>query len=178
MKLRPFKDLRNTIGKLREKVDALVDEKDRQRIFNQLILRIAKSEFYDSEEWIVLREKALKRDRYRCRECRIKTATQVHHIIPIWDDPTKAVDLKNLMSVCYTCHNTLEGKVVRRCRGCGNNFAVLKSKAFAEYCSSCFEEVYPVKKQCEKCGKIFRCKKGEYWKVNCGVCYNADRKRY
>ncbi len=178
MKLRPFKELRNIIEEVRGKIEDLIDEKDRQKVFNQLILRIAKDEFYDSEEWIALRKKALRRDRYRCRECIKETATQVHHIIPIWDDPTKALDLENLMSVCFVCHKTLEGKVVRKCRGCGNDFDVPKSKAFVEYCKSCFEEVYPVEKQCEKCGKIFRCKKGEYWKINCGACYNANKERY
>lgn len=65
--------------------------------------------FYKSTRWLAVREKALRRDKYMCQECKRYgkqiQATTVHHIIFLEDDPTKAYDLGNLVSLCSTCHN-------------------------------------------------------------------------
>lgn len=67
--------------------------------------------FYNSREWIRCRDLVLKRDGYLCQEClkhqRLTPATIVHHIIHYRDDPTKALEMNNLVSVCAECHNKL-----------------------------------------------------------------------
>ncbi len=63
---------------------------------------------YDSERWKRLREQALRRDGYHCRNCRrygrVKSAVEVHHIIHVKDDPSRGYDLDNLISLCDSCH--------------------------------------------------------------------------
>lgn len=65
--------------------------------------------FYHTARWRQTRERALRRDRYQCQECkrygRVRQATTVHHIIFLEDCPEKAYDLTNLVSLCATCHN-------------------------------------------------------------------------
>lgn len=52
---------------------------------------------------------ALKRDGYMCRVHRRfgkrVPAEQVHHIVPVEDDPSRIYDLDNLISLCTKCHN-------------------------------------------------------------------------
>uniref|UniRef100_UPI002108DD4A HNH endonuclease signature motif containing protein n=1 Tax=Staphylococcus aureus TaxID=1280 RepID=UPI002108DD4A len=54
---------------------------------------------------------ALDRDNDLCQMCLrediITEAKIVHHIIYVDEDFNKAVDLDNLMSVCYSCHNKI-----------------------------------------------------------------------
>lgn len=58
--------------------------------------------------WRRLRLKALQRDHYLCQAClkknRITKATEVHHIKPAEDYPELALDLDNLTSLCWRCH--------------------------------------------------------------------------
>ncbi|MEB8101044.1 HNH endonuclease [Staphylococcus xylosus] len=67
--------------------------------------------FYHSKAWKVLREIALDRDNNLCQLClkegNITDANVVHHIIYVDDDFSKALNLDNLMSVCYSCHNKI-----------------------------------------------------------------------
>lgn len=67
--------------------------------------------FYNSKEWQRMRRKALVRDRYLCQPClrhkRITPADIVHHIVPIKDDWSKRLDINNLESICFSCHNSL-----------------------------------------------------------------------
>ncbi len=39
---------------------------------------------------------------------RVVLADQVHHIVPIARDPSRAFDMDNLMCVCRACHERLE----------------------------------------------------------------------
>ena len=39
-----------------------------------------------------------------CRRCRDFKGTQVHHIIPVYVDPTRAFDAENITLVCDDCH--------------------------------------------------------------------------
>lgn len=41
------------------------------------------------------------------REDIVTDANIVHHIIYVDEDFNKALDLDNLMSVCYSCHNKI-----------------------------------------------------------------------
>lgn len=64
--------------------------------------------FYHSKAWRRLRLLALQRDHYLCQMClqkgRITKATEVHHVEPVAVCPARALDLSNLMSLCWDCH--------------------------------------------------------------------------
>lgn len=76
--------------------------------------------FYSSSAWRSIREAAKKRDRYLCVDClragRITPAEEVHHIIPLTpaniNDPTVALNLGNLKSLCRECHKKYDPKRV------------------------------------------------------------------
>ncbi|MDC3412540.1 HNH endonuclease signature motif containing protein [Terrihalobacillus insolitus] len=67
--------------------------------------------FYKTSVWQKCRESILSRDLYLCQECLeggvLTPADTVHHIIHLKDDPSKALDEDNLVSVCSSCHNKL-----------------------------------------------------------------------
>ena len=69
---------------------------------------LKKQGFYHTGAWRRLRLLALQRDNYLCQEClrkkKITKATEVHHLKPIADFPTLALDLDNLESLCWDCH--------------------------------------------------------------------------
>ena len=56
--------------------------------------------FYKSKAWDI---------GYLCQECkrygRNREAQTVHHIVHLEDDPSLALDEKNLISLCNACHN-------------------------------------------------------------------------
>jgi len=64
--------------------------------------------FYQSRPWRAVRLLALQRDHYLCQEClkrkRFKTATEVHHIRPLEEFPELGLELSNLQSLCWDCH--------------------------------------------------------------------------
>lgn len=66
-------------------------------------------DFYLSSQWRRKRELILRRDGYRCQECRrygrITQATTVHHIQHLEDRPDLALVSSNLVSLCMKCHN-------------------------------------------------------------------------
>ncbi len=49
-----------------------------------------------------------------CQDCDEKgkttPASEVHHIIPINQDPSKRLDVNNLVSLCKLCHESRHGK--------------------------------------------------------------------
>lgn len=58
-----------------------------------------------------LRPSVYERDNYTCRLCGKRGGKlTLHHIIPIWADPTLAPDLDNLATVCRTCHRKINGR--------------------------------------------------------------------
>ncbi len=64
--------------------------------------------FYHSPAWRRVRLLALQRDNYLCKigtskKC-TRIATEVHHIQPLEDFPELALDLGNLISCCWWCH--------------------------------------------------------------------------
>lgn len=67
------------------------------------------AELYTRAKWDRKRKAILKRDQYRCVECRkygrITEAALVHHIKPLEDYPELAFDNNNLESLCIRCHN-------------------------------------------------------------------------
>ena len=70
--------------------------------------------FYRTAAWQRAREAALMRDHYMCRDCmeryeqgygiRPQRAQMVHHLIPVERRPDLALELSNLISLCYRCH--------------------------------------------------------------------------
>ncbi|UXF49856.1 nuclease [Haloquadratum phage sp.] len=69
---------------------------------------------YDGE-WMKAREKARSRDGYNCQRCgvsedELNRELDVHHKVPyrIFDDPKKANELDNLVSLCNRCHPIVE----------------------------------------------------------------------
>lgn len=65
-------------------------------------------DFYNSSQWRRKRELILRRDGYRCQECkrfgRITPAVTVHHIQHLEDRPDLALVSSNLISLCRACH--------------------------------------------------------------------------
>jgi len=70
--------------------------------------RVQIDAFYASPQWRRKRELILRRDGYRCQECRrygrITQATTVHHIQHLEDRPDLALVSSNLVSLCRACH--------------------------------------------------------------------------
>lgn len=64
--------------------------------------------FYHSTAWRRIRQQALHRDHYLCQEClkskKVTPATEVHHIVPLEVDPSLGLELSNLQSLCWRCH--------------------------------------------------------------------------
>ncbi len=80
--------------------------------------------FYVSREWKDKRSQILERDHYECQRCngnfviedkpikkiRITKAKYIHHIIPLKKNFEKALDDENLVSLCFRCHEVVEGR--------------------------------------------------------------------
>lgn len=64
--------------------------------------------FYRSRAWRSVRLVALQRDHYLCQNClrkkRFTRATEVHHIRPLEDFPELGLEVSNLLSLCWRCH--------------------------------------------------------------------------
>ena len=71
--------------------------------------------FYHTAAWKRIRQVALMRDGGMCQDCmdrmragygiRPRRAQMVHHIIPVEERPDLALELSNLRSLCFECHN-------------------------------------------------------------------------
>lgn len=74
--------------------------------------------FYHSSAWRRIRKKALQRDNYICQlrlsaKC-TTIATEVHHKKPRKDYPDLALDLDNLVSCCWFCHEETKERGKRK----------------------------------------------------------------
>ena len=79
--------------------------------------RSAQAETYADTRWKKLRTLMLRQNPL-CEECmgrfgRETPATDVHHIIPIRENPDLRFDKTNLMCVCQECHGKLEAQQVK-----------------------------------------------------------------
>lgn len=74
--------------------------------------------FYHSAAWRKTRKLALQRDRYLCQHCLAKrvitVATEVHHKKELEEYPELALDLSNLVSLCWRCHEATKHKPKKR----------------------------------------------------------------
>ena len=64
--------------------------------------------FYKTPAWRRIRTQALIRDHYLCQlrtssKCS-GVATEVHHIVPLESNPALGLELSNLVSCCWWCH--------------------------------------------------------------------------
>lgn len=64
--------------------------------------------FYHTSAWRRNRLLALQRDHYLCQAClargKITPATEVHHVKELEDHPELGLELSNLQSLCWYCH--------------------------------------------------------------------------
>ncbi|HDV6014277.1 TPA: HNH endonuclease [Staphylococcus pseudintermedius] len=68
--------------------------------------------FYKTSEWKGLRKQRLIKDNYECQWCKNKgkvvtnndTRLIVHHKQEVKDRPDLALDIDNLVTVCFECH--------------------------------------------------------------------------
>lgn len=69
---------------------------------------LKKQGFYHTTAWRRVRLLALQRDNYLCQEClrkkKITPATEVHHVLELEDHPELGLELDNLTSLCWQCH--------------------------------------------------------------------------
>ncbi len=70
--------------------------------------------FYKTKKWKQKREAILRRDTYRCRQCkrygRVTPANTVHHVYPLEDYPELKLSNDNLISLCDTCHENMHNR--------------------------------------------------------------------
>lgn len=57
-----------------------------------------------SRRWAALRQQALRRDDWKCRQCGARGRLEVHHVKPVRTHPELAFELVNLRSLCPSCH--------------------------------------------------------------------------
>lgn len=71
--------------------------------------------FYKTNRWKNKRKVILKRDDYKCQECKRygknTPATTVHHIIPLEQMPDLKLNSLNLISLCQECHNKMHDRI-------------------------------------------------------------------
>ena len=69
---------------------------------------------WTNKRWQRLRQQALRRDKFRCREAarfgRVEEATHVHHIWPAEDYPEYAYCLWNLVSLTKANHDAMHDR--------------------------------------------------------------------
>lgn len=74
--------------------------------------------FYKTTRWKSKRDKILKRDEYRCQECKrygkTTEATTVHHIYPLLEYPLLRLETRNLISLCSKCHDKMHDRVTNK----------------------------------------------------------------
>ena len=65
--------------------------------------------FYCSREWQLLRQAKWCQADGLCEMCRakgiIRSAKEIHHIVPIAVDWSKRLEYENLIALCSDCHN-------------------------------------------------------------------------
>lgn len=65
----------------------------------------ARRQVYRTYEWDRFRMKVYQRSRNVCECCKQQTAKEIHHRVRVYDDPTRIVELRNVLHVCTDCHS-------------------------------------------------------------------------
>ena len=80
--------------------------------------RYDEHKFYKTKEWRKKRLEMLKRDNFECQMCKergLQTQAQtVHHIVHLRDDRSLALEDKNLVSLCLSCHNEVHPEKLKK----------------------------------------------------------------
>ena len=74
--------------------------------------------FYKRKAWLCVRRLALQRDHYLCQSClragRHRVASVVHHLKELEDFPELGLELSNLESLCWDCHEATKTRKGRK----------------------------------------------------------------
>jgi hypothetical protein len=93
-----------TIGQLTP-VDYLVVRRFGKRDDERLDpLRLKKIDGRWRSTWQRQERARLQSEDVQCRRCAVRTGTVIHHIVPVYLDPTRAFDPANITLLCDTCH--------------------------------------------------------------------------
>lgn len=65
----------------------------------------ASARIVDSKRWKRLRLEVLERDSWQCVQCGRRQRLEVDHIQPVRDAPELAWDMRNLQTLCASCHS-------------------------------------------------------------------------
>lgn len=80
----------------------------------------------DNKRWRKLREAALRRDRYLCRNCRRYgrqvEASTAHHVWPVEDWPEFSMCQWNLVALCDECHERMHDRRTRQLTALGESW--------------------------------------------------------
>ena len=89
-----------------------------------------KNGFYKSSKWKCKRERILRRDEYRCMECKrygkSVSATTVHHIIPLEQRTDLKLASNNLLSMCNKCHDKMHDRTNNQLTKAGEDWVCVK----------------------------------------------------
>ena len=67
-----------------------------------------RTKFNASKKWIRLRDFVFKRDDYTCDNCKKRGSyIECHHLYSYKMYPSKRLDPKNIITVCYSCHKNI-----------------------------------------------------------------------
>lgn len=87
---------------------------------------------YQDKKWKRKRNTILRRDKYRCRECKrygkTTEATAVHHIHTVEERPDLYLCDDNLLSLCNPCHNSMHNRLTDELTAKGNAWIERMSK--------------------------------------------------
>jgi len=74
----------------------------------------SKNRKYQQKEWFDLIKKCYKRDNYTCQICNKKGGQlNAHHMVFWSENPEKAFDINNLITLCIPCHMKIHNKFRR-----------------------------------------------------------------
>lgn len=118
MALRPLKPckLRGCHNLTRDKNGYCEEHKDMSssKEYNRQRLDRREQSFYNSGAWKKVRGLRLSMDNGLCQHClrekKVSVADTVHHIQPIKSNWDKRLDIDNLISLCFKCHNKVHGR--------------------------------------------------------------------
>lgn len=83
---------------------------------------------YKDFRWEHKRITVLKRDGYKCRNCKrygkTTEANTVHHVKPVEYYPELYLDSINLISLCVNCHNKMHDRVTDELTDLGREWVV------------------------------------------------------
>lgn len=97
---------------------------------------------YKSTRWKKKRESILRRDEYRCTNCRrygrFRNATTVHHICPVEFFPQYEWESWNLTSLCSTCHDKMHDRETHKLTAEGQRLLEKTSRAHGLFINNFF----------------------------------------